>query len=738
MRMRAGYYLRKAVELPPRAVVRRAVEIACREFRAVADRWRDVLLPTFPAAPAQECAAIAVQIRPVPLDLLRPHGERIAQLCERYLEHRFDALGSGWTRVAHGVACRGVEGHRYQMGGPVVPDPEGRWLARRINRPNLPACRAAWRLVDPGYAPVDWQLDFKSGYRWNETTWHRDVPYGHLPGVDIKVPRELARMQHLAQLAWAYALSQDGAAGFRPPETYEREFRNQVLDFIATNPPRFGVNWACTMDVAIRAANWLVARDLFLTHGARFDDGFEGVFSRSIRAHGLHILGNLEWFVDLRSNHYLADIAGLAFIAAYLPRSAETDAWIAFAAQELVVEVEGQFLEDGGNFEGSTSYHRLSAEMATYAAALVLGLPEERWNALRKYDHRLINVPPGLHPAPIRLFPAPGDDRPIPLSPLFFERLERAGEFTIGIASPDLRVPQVGDNDSGRFLKLHPPHGPSLEEDVLDHRHLVAALNGIYCREDFRRFSGEGWIDEEIVRGLLGSSVADIAVGGGGRDRPSFDQVRDVDEWKRMVRRRDVLPAQERRSVRIYIPGGGILDGLALRAFPSFGLYVYRSRRLYLTLRCGPNGQNGNGGHAHNDQLSMILWVDGHEWIADPGTYLYTPLPARRNEYRSVRAHFAPQAADGREPGRLDQGLFQLGDEAQARCLYFGAEGFIGTHLGFGAPLFRVLELADSGVTVDDFAEGGISLRTPVYDPDRVPRNADAPPVSPAYGVRRA
>jgi len=736
--MRVDYYLRKAIELPPRRVVRRAAEIVLREGRAALERRRDILFTTFPRFCASKDVSPSSYLQPVPMDLLRSCADRIAQLAARFLEHRFDVLGSGWTGVAHGIPCGGLEGHRYAVGERVDPDRKGRWLAGRVNRPNLPACRRAWQLVDHGYVPIDWHLDFKSGYRWNETTWHRDVPYGHLPGVDIKVPRELARMQHLAQLAWAYALSQDGAAGFRSPETYVREFRNQVLDFIATNPPRFGVNWACTMDVAIRAANWLVARDLFAAHGARFDVEFETEFVRSIRAHGLHIVGNLEWFVDLRSNHYLADVAGLLFIAAYLPRTGETDGWLAFATQELLVVVVGQFLDDGGNFEGSTSYHRLSAEMATYAAALVLGLPEERREAFREYDHRLVRVPPGLRPAPLRLYGAPGRGHPVPFPPEFFDRLAGAGDFTMGIATPDFRIPQVGDNDSGRFLKLHPAHGPSLEEDALDHRHLVAALNGLFGKEDFRRFAGEGWIDGEIVRGLSGGRVAGAAIGGAGRDRPSFDRVGEGDEWKRMVRRRDELPAQERRSIRIDIPGGGILDGLSLRAFPAFGLYVYRSRRIYLALRCGPNGQNGNGGHAHNDQLSMILWVDGIEWIADPGTYLYTPLPARRNEYRSVRAHFAPQAADGKEPGRLDLGLFQLGDEAQARCLYFGEEGFAGTHRGFGTPVCRVVEMADSSLTVDDFAEGGVPLRSPAYDAGRTPRNAGAPPVSPAYGVRRA
>ena len=68
-----------------------------------------------------------------------------------------------------------------------------------------------------------------------------------------------------------------------------------------------------------------------------------------------------------RSNHYLSDIVGLLFIAAYLPPTAETDAWLAFATNELVGETERQFHRDGGHYEGSTSYHRLSGELAVSA-----------------------------------------------------------------------------------------------------------------------------------------------------------------------------------------------------------------------------------------------------------------------------------------------------------------------------------------------------------------------------------
>ncbi len=143
------------------------------------------------------------------------------------------------------------------------------------------------------------------------------------------------------------------------------------------------------MDVAIRVANWLVSYDLFHAFGARFDAEFERELMRSVYQHGSHIIANLEWNNEAVGNHYLADIVGLLFVAAYLPRSAETDLWLAFSVQELVKEVGHQFTPDGANFEASTSYHRLCAEMVVYATALVLGLQfgeTQCADSVRPYD----------------------------------------------------------------------------------------------------------------------------------------------------------------------------------------------------------------------------------------------------------------------------------------------------------------------------------------------------------------
>ena len=51
----------------------------------------------------------------------------------------------------------------------------------------------------------------------------------------------------------------------------------------------------------------------------------------------------------------------------------------------------------------------------------------------------------------------------------------------------------------------------------------------------------------------------------------------------------------------------------------------------------------------------MELNIDGEDWLADPGSYVYTADARLRNAYRSVRAHAAPRLGEG-EPAALDPG----------------------------------------------------------------------------------
>jgi hypothetical protein len=187
------------------------------------------------------------------------------------------------------------------------------------------------------------------------------------------------------------------------------------------------------------------------------------------------------------------------------------------------------------------------------------------------------------------------------------------------------------------------------------------------------------------------------------------------------------------RVVEIVAPGPDLREGLQLEAFRHFGLYLYRSPRLYLAVRCGPLGKRG-GAHAHNDQLGFELAIDGEDWVSDPGSYVFAAAPTWRNAYRSVDAHSAPRL-QGREPGRLDRGFFRLGD-SKARCVAFDPGRFVGEHRGYGRKVRRTIRL---GATTIAIADEGLPAAAPVRLVGRdatAAHFAPAVPFSPGYGKR--
>jgi hypothetical protein len=722
--MRVRDYFVLARSLPPKRVVQKGIRRIRGRIKEYFRKRRDFKGSTyvFPISPKIE--KLNGYFSPPPLRCLQMKAEEIAGVTRCYLEHRFDLLGSGWIQVKHGIECGGIEGYRYQMGMNILPDRVGRWLKGCVNASNLKMCEKIWQFVDADYVPIDWHLDFKSGYRWSGDTWYLGIPYGHNPGVDIKVPWELARMQHLPQLVWAYALAEKGQIGFQPSQVYVREFRNQISDFIATNPPRFGVNWRSTMDVAIRVANWLVTYDLFRAFGAVFDDSFETTFFHSVYQHGEHIVNNLEWDERLRGNHYLCDIVGLLFVASYLPCAPEIDAWLAFAIQELVNEVGCQFNKDGCNFEASSSYHQLSAEMVVYATALILGLSEDKRTALQEYDHLLFKHSPRLKPGPIPLYSLPGGKRLTPFPLWYIEKLEKMAEFTMHLTKPNGHIPQIGDNDSGRFLKLQPvfhlmevdgagarrmdPNrsaalsGDYWYEDHLNHRHLLAAMNGLFKRKDLTEFIGSGWIETEIVNGLVK-----------GLHLPSYkdEDAPTAAEQEYIHKNEDkdcICRGDDSQPIgKVLYKKDETLSRSNYYAYPEFGMFIFKSKTFYLAIRCGSIGQNGKGGHAHNDNLSFELNVRGRDFVVDGGSYLYTPFPDIRNAFRSTKAHNTLIVDSLEQNDWADGlvGLFSMRDNAHAMGLKLSNEYFRGEHSGFGAKHCREFILRDSSLIIYDMIE---------------------------------
>ncbi|CAN5367647.1 alginate lyase family protein [soil metagenome] len=646
--------LRRLLRNPPREILRKSIAFGQRRREELRLSLRDRVNASFPEDSVLPAGPLAPLIAPIAPEAFSAWRLLLLHRANQVCQHQFDLLGSGLVTVKPGIQAKGMEGYRYTA----TPSHS----VNAINAANRAKAIQLRARISPAYEAIDWHLDFRSGYRWPSDVPSSAIVYGVLPGVDVKLPWELARMQHAPWLALAYSqflLQGDeiNAARMRV------EFQDQFLDFTAANPPRFGVNWACTMDVAIRIVNLLIAYDLLRGFGVNFDAEFELEFKRSLFAHGRHIVDNLEWFPHLRSNHYLSNIAGLLFVAASLPASAESDAWLALAANELGKETFAQFQPDGSNFEASTSYHRLSAEMVLYSVALAHRVCE-RLNRidLARSMERLQHRGPGLLPAE-RSVPAPHGLT----DPATSQLLAKMAEFSAAVTRPDGGATQVGDNDSGRFVKLCPDesHGDANgNRRPNDHRGLIAGIEAL-CGDRGKPAS----IEALVVRAMMGDLAGPIAA--------ADDIAMDLSAPK-------VLPT--------------------LAAFPDFGIFVFRRPDLWLAVRCGAVGQLGNGGHAHNDQLSIELCLGGVAFIVDPGTYVYTPLPDSRNGFRSTAFHATLLAAPGEQNGWLQgrEGLFSMSRVANTRVIEVLPSRFVGEHDGFARPHRREIDVSDASIEVID------------------------------------
>ncbi len=564
--------------------------------------------------------------------------EFLPKLAHHFIQHEFDILGSGWVCNRYGMTAPGFDDYRYNAEESVHPDKEGRWIKCQVNAANIRKSQRIWQLIGrDDYRPIDWQRDIKSGYRWSAKQHCHTIPISPAPGVDIKVPWELGRLQHLPLLA--QAALQAGPAQAQP---FANEIVCQLLDFIALNPPRFGVNWRCPMDAGIRAANIVLTLDLLNQTPVDISVPIQDVFTRSIYDHADYIAKNLEWSEEARSNHYLANIMGLLFAAAVLPRSGICDAWLAFAVQELGIEIVRQFRPDGGNFEASTGYHALSAEMAITGITLVQNLSETKIEALRDYDDRAIGIRPPFHPGPMAIYRRP-DGATSYFSEAVYDRIQNMSAFITDTTKPDSRMVQIGDMDSGRLFKTQSTwrsgSNDSLIENILDRRDVAAS-------------------------GFLLVSLSPS------RKTPVFGSLRDL------IASVTSHPAQQQREWKIPIPNH-VAGSLSLVSYPIFGLYIFRSNDFFLSVRCFDGRLDGEWGHSHDDNLALELQASGRDLITDPGSFVYSPSPRKRCLYSSNISHFVPRVKN-RRASVTGSGLFSRRHQAHAHCLYMGPDGFVG------------------------------------------------------------
>lgn len=287
-------------------------------------------------------------------------------------------------------------------------------------------------------SPIDWHRDFKTGQTW-PPEFMRDIEYSNLDRPsDVKVPWEISRLQWLIPVGQLYRLTGD--------ERCAAASRAILEEWIESNPYAHSVNWACTMEVALRIFTWTWLFHAFCRSEAWSDEDFRSRFLRTLFLHGEFTQRYIERS-DINGNHFTADAAGLVFAGLFFGRGSQPARWAEEGWGLLCGELPLQVFEDGVDFEASIAYHRLVFELfflaARYREACGLPVPAQ-------YRDRVVNM----------------------------------ARFALAYTRLDGSTPLVGDADDARAL----PFG---EQAITDHRY-VAGLAGTHWHvpDLFRAFSG--------------------------------------------------------------------------------------------------------------------------------------------------------------------------------------------------------------------------------------------------------
>lgn len=268
---------------------------------------------------------------------------------------------------------------------------------------------------------IQWNQDYKTGISWPNRFFRRINYNNPERPSDVKFPWEISRMQWMIPLGQAYQISGD--------EKYAEKARDLIADWIAKNPFAYSVNWACTMDVAMRAMTWTWFFHAFSNSTAWQDDGFRFAFLKALFQHGDFTERHLER-ADINGNHYTADAAGLVFCGLFFAGKGPAGKWLREGREILEAEIPLQVFEDGVDFEASVPYHRLVQEFFLLAAIYLDRCGET-------------------------------------ISAVYRDRLKKMAEFTTSYSRPDGSVPMWGDADDARAL----PFG---NQTINDHRYVVA------------------------------------------------------------------------------------------------------------------------------------------------------------------------------------------------------------------------------------------------------------------------
>lgn len=302
-------------------------------------------------------------------------------------------------------------------------------------------------------SPVCWHFDALSGKKAAKKFW-TDIKFlDYEETGDHKVIWELNRHQYLQNLGKAYWITGD--------EKYTREWINQINDWMDSNPPKIGINWASSLEVALRSIAWIWCF-LFFKNSKTVSHNFWLKYFSFLIFNGLHIERNLSCYFA-PNTHLTGEALGLFYLGLLFSLTKNGDRWLKKGISILLDQLENHVQGDGVYFEQSTYYHRYSTDFYLHLHILM--------------QRNSMSIPSVLT-----------------------YKLQQLLDFLVLTQKPNGKTPILGDDDGGRLLFLN-------HDDYDDFRSCLSTGAVLFGRADYKELSG-GFSEETLW--LLGSSAYEI------------------------------------------------------------------------------------------------------------------------------------------------------------------------------------------------------------------------------------
>ncbi|HEX3187391.1 MAG TPA: alginate lyase family protein [Pyrinomonadaceae bacterium] len=283
--------------------------------------------------------------------------------------------------------------------------------------------------------PIDWHFEPVSGKRIPLLHWSKlDYLDAGVAG-DKKITWELNRHQYFMKLGQAYVLTGD--------QRYAQVFIAHLESWMEANPPKLGINWASSLEVAFRSISWLWA--LYFFKGAVPAETLKRAL-KFLYLHARHLESYLSTYFS-PNTHLTGEALGLFYLGTLLPEFKEAKRWQDLGREILLEQIPVHIKPDGVYFEQSSYYHRYTTDF--YLHFLILS----RNNG--------ITLPKTVETALVSLL-----------------------DHLMYITRPDGTTPFFGDDDGGRLAMLD-MRAPN------DFRPSLATGAALFARGDYKFVAGD-------------------------------------------------------------------------------------------------------------------------------------------------------------------------------------------------------------------------------------------------------